>query len=426
VHVVVTAVAFIVILGVLVLVHELGHFLTARLFGVRVEEFGLGFPPRLYPGPGRVKRLREEGKTVYSLNALPLGGFVRLAGENGVATTEGGRAPSSALSLSGQVAPADDPGAFGNKPAWQRAVVLAAGAFNNMALAILLVFFFFAVIGTPRTDTEVIKVAIGSPAWNAGIRPGDVIERIGGQRPQGLDDVHNAVSAHVGQIVAIGLARQGDHLTVRLTPRPPQETPADQGSIGVVTAPINERYVPAPFGQAAAAAINIPVATIQGIAALGSHPAQPPTPPQTSVYVTFGAQRQHETDYLPANVTIAGTIQPDPCASPDSSGGGLTGPIGIIRLVDCEANNIGKVGWTPLLSLVIDLSASLAIINLLPFPALDGGRLLFVLIAAVSRRRVRPETEALVHALGMAALLSLMVFISINDLSNWLHNRPTF
>jgi len=424
VHVVITAVAFIIILGVLVLVHELGHFLTARLFGIRVEEFGLGFPPRLYPGPGRVKRLREQGKTVYSLNALPLGGFVRLAGENGVATTEGGRAASGALSLSGQTAQADDPGAFGNKPAWQRAVVLAAGAFNNMALAILLVFFFFAVIGTPRTDTEVVKVAIGSPAWNAGIRPGDVIERIGGQRLQGLDDVHNAVNAHIGQDVAVVLGRQGDHVTVRLTPRPRRETPVDQGAIGVVTAPINERYVPAPLGQAASAAINIPVATIQGIAALGSHPAPQPSFPQTSAYVTFGGQRVSETAVT--TVDIPGSIQPDPCASPDSSGGGLTGPIGIIRLVDCEANNISTVGWTPLLSLVIDLSASLAIINLLPFPALDGGRLIFVLIAAVSRRRVRPETEALVHALGMAALLSLMVFISINDLSNWLHNRPTF
>jgi len=424
VHVIITAVAFIAILGVLVLVHELGHFLTARLFGIRVEEFGLGFPPRLYPGPGRVKRLREEGKTVYSLNALPLGGFVRLAGENGVGTTEGGRAPSGALSLSGQTAQADDPGAFGNKPAWQRAIVLAAGAFNNMVLAILLVFFFFAVIGTPRTDTEVTKVAIGSPAWNAGIRPGDVIKRVDGQQLQGLDDVHNAISAHIGQVVAVALGRRGDQLTVHLTPRSPQETPADQGAMGVVTAPINERYVPAPLGQAASAAINIPVATIQGIAALGSHPTQLPPPPQTSVYVTFGGQRLREIDLPPG--MIPGSIQPDPCASPDSSGGGLTGPIGIIRLVDCEANNIGTVGWTPLLSLVIDLSASLAIINLLPFPALDGGRLLFVLIAAVSRRRVRPETEALVHALGMAALLSLMVFISINDLSNWLHNRPTF
>src|SRR5919197_5014943 len=180
--IVITVAAFIVVLGLLVLVHELGHFLTARLFKVRVEEFGLGFPPRLYPRPAVVERLKAQGKTVYSLNALPLGGFVRLAGENGVVTPGRGSSaqPRDTTVREANAVSADDPGAFATKPAWQRAIVLVAGAVNNMALAMALVFLIFAVIGTPQTRVEIVGVALHSPAARAGIGPGDIIPRAGG------------------------------------------------------------------------------------------------------------------------------------------------------------------------------------------------------------------------------------------------------
>ncbi len=441
---VITAAAFIAILGSLVLIHELGHFLTARLFGVRVEEFGLGFPPRVYPSKEKAEALRARGKTVYSLNALPLGGFVRLAGENGVAaSTDASAATPGLASLSGDVAPEDDPHAFGNKPPWQRAIVLAAGAFNNMVLAIVLVFVTLAFIGTPRAYTEAIKVALGSPAQRAGIQPGDRIIVVGGVAVASLDDIHNASVANMGKNLSVTVRRGTADVTVNVVPRTPQQTPGDQGAMGLVTSPVGAHNVPSSFGVAAKSAIAIPVNVVQAVWALVVHPPSagastgpangplppvlPSTPgdsvPQTSVYLTFGGRHVLEKTF----VAVPGAVTEDPCtAVQGAAGGGLTGPVGIIRQVGCEANNIGTVGWTPLLSLVVDLTATLAIVNLLPFPALDGGRLVFVLIALVTRRKVKPRTEALVHALGMAALLSLMLVISVNDISNWVHGAAVY
>lgn len=431
----VTAVAFIAILGSLVLIHELGHFLTARLFGVRVEEFGLGFPPRVYPSKEKAEALHARGKTIYSLNALPLGGFVRLAGENGVVSaTDVQPSTPGAASLSGNAAPEDDPHAFANKPAWQRAVILAAGAFNNMVLAIVLVFVTLAFIGTPQAYTEVTKIALGSPAERGGLQPGDRIIAVGGKTVASLDDVHNAAVANAGKHLSLTVRRGVKDVTVTVVPRLPQQTPGDQGAIGLMTTPVDPHNVPASLGDAATTAIAIPVNVVQGVWALIDHPANAATSSAgaassislTSAYITFGGQHVNEATNVPVP-DAASAVAVDPCAVVQgASGGGVTGPIGIIRQVGCEANNIGTVGWTPLLSLVVDLTATLAIVNLLPFPALDGGRLVFVLIALVTRRKVRPRTEALVHALGMAALLSLMLVISVHDVTNWFSGAAVY
>jgi len=444
VYAIITVVAFILILGILVMIHELGHFLTARLFGVRVEEFGLGFPPRVYPSPQKAKRIRESGRTVYSLNALPLGGFVRLAGENGVAAprpeavedaAEGQATRAAAgLSLSGQSAPADDPGAFANKPAWQRIIILVAGAFNNMVLAMLLVFILLAVIGTPRTMVQVAGVEFGSPAYRAGLRSGDIIQRAAGQPIQDTSDVRKVVTPYLGRPVDLAIKRGNRAFAVNLVPRV-GPLACDTGPIGVVTSPSNAHNVPVDAGQAAATALNVPVAVAQALAAIpgalinppaASSPApRGPNCPFATRYVTFGG---HVTDALTIqnHVQVPGAVQNDTCLPASSSGVAVTGPIGILRQVGCEANAISTRGWEPLLTLIIDLSATLAVMNLLPFPALDGGRVLFVLISLVARRRVRPETEALAHALGMAALLTLIFVISAHDISNWFTNRPTF
>lgn len=448
-YIIITIVAFILILGILVLVHELGHFLTARLFKVRVEEFGIGFPPRVYPSRERVRRRRASGKTVYSLNALPLGGFVRLAGENGVTTSppanpnshkipradHGGAqwdTPGSGygvpLSLSGGATPVDDPGAFASKPAWQRAIVLAAGAFNNMALAMLLVFFMLAVIGTPQAQVEISAVARSSPAMSAGLRAGDVIYRIDGKTPQGAADVKSWIQTREGQSVRLEILRSGHIYSTSLVPR--YHYRCDEGAMGVLTSPLNPHYAPAPLGQAAGTALNVPVAVVQGIASLPSQMNPPPsafcTP--TTPYLTFGG---HWVNASPASIdpylpNTKSTALDDQCLSASGGGAGIAGPIGIIRQIGCEANSVSTQGWVPLLTLVVDLSASLAVLNLLPVPALDGGRLLFVLISVVARRRVRPEIEGMAHALGMAALLTLMLVISWHDLTNWIGHQPTF
>ncbi len=446
VYIAVTAITFIVVLGVLVMVHELGHFLTARLFGVRVEEFGIGFPPRAYPGRDVVRRRRAEGKTVYSLNWLPLGGFVRLAGENGVtgqtsAPGSEGETRGGSFSLSGDAVSADDPGAFASKPAWQRAIILVAGAFNNMALAMLLVVFIFTVIGTPRVGIAVAGVAVGSPAAQAGIQYGDVIRRVDGIVPRDQSDVRTIVADHPNQPTTLELLRNGHTVTVQLIARGQQDVPCDQGPIGIITNPINQHYVPAGLDRGVSAALSVPGTVAGGLASLlGSlvsgqqvaGPAPGSTTGQTancntaiplpSRYATAGGQYT-TADHV---VSVPGALTEDPCLANSGSGVGVTGPIGIVRQVGCEANAIPTQGWVPLLTLVVELSATLAVMNLLPIPALDGGRLLFVLISVLARRRIRPEVEGLAHAIGMAALLTLMLFISWYDLANLINNRPAF
>jgi regulator of sigma E protease len=444
-YIAITAVTFIVVLGVLVMVHELGHFLTARLFGVRVEEFGIGFPPRAYPGRDVVQRRRAQGKTVYSLNWLPLGGFVRLAGENGVTAQPSepgpeGETRGGSFSLSGDAVSAEDPGAFASKPAWQRAIILAAGAFNNMVLAMLLVVFIFAVIGTPRVDIAVAGVAAGSPASDAGILYGDVIRRVDGIVPQDQSDVRTIVANHPNQPTTLELSRNGRTITVQLMARGQQDVPCDQGPIGIITNPTNQHYAPAGLDRAASAALSVPGTVVGGLATLlgslfsgqqagGTAPGTSVQPsncntaiPLPSRYATAGGQYA-TADHV---VSVPGALTEDPCLAASSSGVGVTGPIGIVRQVGCEANAIPTQGWVPLLTLVVELSATLAVMNLLPIPALDGGRLLFVLISVVARRRIRPEVEGMAHAIGMAALLTLMLFISWYDLANLIHNRPAF
>lgn len=422
IYIVVTIVAFVLILGILVIIHELGHFLTARLFKVRVEEFGIGFPPRLYPSRETVRRRRESGKTVYTLNALPLGGFVRLAGENGVASSPGPAGNGSTLSLSGDATAEDDPGAFATKPAWQRAIILAAGSFNNLVLAMLLMFFMLAGLSTPQqAQVEIVGVALSSPAMGAGLQPGDVIRAIDGRAPRGAEDVKAWIQAREGQRVSLQVSRAGDTQTVTLVPR--SHYRCDAGAMGVMTSPLNPRYAPMPLGQAVSTAAHVPVVYIQGIAALAFPQA---TCMQTTQYRTFGNHLAYASTidaYIP---NTKGMVPQDQCLATSSSGAGLAGPIGIVRQIGCEANSIPSQGWAPLLTLVVELSTSLAILNLLPVPALDGGRLLFVLISVVARRRVRPEIEGMAHALGMVALLTLMLVISWHDLANWLGQKPTF
>ncbi|HKO25124.1 MAG TPA: site-2 protease family protein, partial [Chloroflexota bacterium] len=348
--IVITVVAFLVVLGLLVLVHELGHFLTARLFKVRVEEFGFGFPPRLYPRPAVVERLKAQGKTVYSVNALPLGGFVRLAGENGVVTPGRGSSarPGDAPVREATAVTADDPGAFATKPAWQRAIVLVAGAVNNMALAMALVFLIFAVIGTPQTKVEkvqIVGVALHSPAARARIVPGDIVRSVDGRVPRDSADFKALTGVHPGRPVTLVLVRQGHTHTVQLVPRT-SGIPCDQGPMGVITNPVDVHNVPVGAGQALGVALHVPVVMAQSIGGalvqLAAGQTQtgrlsPPGPSgcgYPSRYVTFGGQIGDALDVG----TARGALQPDPCLSTSGSGSGLVGPIGIIRQVGYEAN----------------------------------------------------------------------------------------
>lgn len=329
------------VLGVLVFVHELGHFVTARLNGIRVDEFGFGFPPRLFG----IRR----GNVLYSINALPIGGFVKIYGENGEN--------------------ADEPDAFGSKKPWQRAAVLAAGTTMNLLLAVI-IFSTLAVAGLPsERGAKVGEVAPGSPAATAGIRAGDKIASIDGSPVARRDDVSRLVAPRAGTQVTMVLDRNGQQVTVRLTPR--LNPPPGQGAMGVrleAAEVVTERHNPlSAIGVGVRETGRVLVLMVTGLSTL----------------ITGGA-----------------------------SGEGLVGPVGIAQATG-EIANTGQ--WRALLDWTALLSLNLFLVNLLPLPALDGGRLVFVLIEAVRGKKVPPQREAVVHAVGMMLLLTFMVLISFFD-----------
>ena len=338
-------IATLVIIGSLVIIHELGHFTAARLFGIQVDEFGIGFPPRLF--------VRRRGETEYTINAIPLGGFVRMLGENGDSYS---------------------PRSFGAKPAWQRCIVLAAGAAMNFLAGLALFFVLFAVIGLPTPLAHVQGLAAGSPAA-AVLRPGDTVIAVDNTPVRLYTELKAQINRHLGQQVTLDVRRDARTVRVQLVPR--LHPPAGQGALGVALggAYANERQS---VGQAAAMAIQAPVGMVQGMWGLLTSPAV------------------------------------------RKESGGVSGPVGIARVTSDAANNVPRTGWGPLLELAGLISLNFAVVNLLPLPALDGGRLIIALFGAVRRRRVSPEVEGAIHAVGMALLLLLMVVITYQDIARWL------
>ncbi len=336
--------SFFLILALLILVHELGHFSAAKLFGIRVDEFGLGFPPRL--------KSWRRGQTLYSLNAVPLGGFVRMLGENGGA---------------------NDSSAFGSKPAWQRFIVLAAGPAMNIVLAVA-VFFIAFTIGSPRGLPIVTSTAPHSPAQLAGLRSGDRIASVDGRVVSWADQLIDITSQHLGERVHLRVAR-GDHaFTVNLLARPVDGRPSNQGPLGI--------------------ALNI------------------------TTIVRYGAAESATRSLTSTGDMIAGL--PAFFASlGQPSGGHVTGPIGIAHITTETVRQEPQYGFGLLLQLTALLSVNLGVLNLLPVPALDGGRLVFVLLSGIRRRNLNPEVEGAIHMVGMVLLLLLIVIVSYQDIARW-------
>ena len=397
--------AAIPVFGLLVVVHEFGHFITAKWAGIRVEEFGLGFPPRIvgmrkrdeggweviwfgggqneedtygsqkqtpFSGTsGSVSRVGvpASNHTIYSLNFIPIGGFVRMPGENGDINDASG---------------SYDPHSFAAKPAGKRLIVLVAGVTMNVILAMLLFTIAFGS-GEPKLLPEIGKVVPASPAAVAGLRPGDTIVSANHQPIKSFADLQALVNSelqadhnqHATLPVLLQVRRAGSTQLVTTTVNVREHPPAGQGPMGIQAS-----------GKLTFDRLPLWQAPIRG------------------VQYTF----QMTGNFISAiGQMISGALPFQ-----------LTGPVGIVKITGDVAQTVPNEGWWPLLSLTAVLSLNLAIINILPFPALDGGRVILVLVEVLrGGRRLKPEVEGIINFIGIAILLTLMVVITFFDVLHW-------
>lgn len=362
-----TIVAFLALLVVLVLVHELGHFLVAKWSGITVQEFGIGFPPRIASFVWRGTR--------YSINLIPLGGFVRMLGEDGDAEADKMRAGGfSEVAVDKAMA-----GAFNRKPIPLRIGVLLAGVFMNFVLAGILFSFAIAMPHPEgRGPLQIVDVEAGSPAAEARMEAGDEIIAADGRTFEVSSDLTAYVRSRAGSSVELTLLRDGQQIVVAVTPRAADELAAGEGPVG--------------FTYTAVRFVDVPSDVNGPIAALGR-----------GFYEAADYGRQIPGGLADAVAGLLGLSSSPPSA---------VGPIGI-------AEETGRVLEAPLVSQLVFigiLSINLAILNVLPFPPLDGGRILVTVIEGVRRRRLPAEREALIYLTGFMVLIFLVILVSIQDI----------
>jgi regulator of sigma E protease len=338
-------------LSLLILGHEAGHFFVAKLFGLKVDEFGIGFPPRM--------AAKKIGETEYSINWLPFGGFVRISGERGEfeGVSPEGETPAGAVTEN------DKARLFFNQPAWKKSAIVLAGVVMNFVLGWLLIAAVF-MIGVPQT-LVISGTQAGSPAA-AGLQAGDVIK--GYTDSQTFIDY---VNGHKGQPITITVIRNGQEKGYTLTPR--ANPPAGQGALGVA------------LEEGGAARENPLKALWNGLedAAIISW---------ITVQAFFDLIKQ-----LFVHATIPA---------------GIVGPVGIFGI----AEETGKIGLAYLLQFLGIISINLMIVNCIPFPALDGGRFLVVLIEKIKGSAIPYKVEAWINGVGFALLLLLMVVLTARDI----------
>lgn len=378
-----TIVIFILVLSVLVFAHELGHFMTARRLGVKAEEFGFGFPPRalgLYRNKAKKwrwvfgtrtyeslekstdEKLHPHPKsTIYSLNWLPIGGFVKIKGQDGEEKNE--------------------KDSFAAQKIWKRLVILAAGVIMNVILAWGL-FSVGYMIGLPQVTEDVSKNAIisepsviiasvvaDSPAATAGLQSGDIIKQVNGQVIASESSLQEIIGANDGQIVSLAVDRNGEDIDILAEPA---SKDGGRATIGVaIFASGTVRY---PFFSA----------ILEGAKTTGTMLKE--------ITVAFGS-------------LFGNLFQGKPVADQ------FAGPIGIANITGEAA----RLGFIYLLQFTALLSLNLAIINILPFPALDGGRILFLIIEKFKGRPVKQEIETLIHNIGFILLIALIIFVTYKD-----------
>jgi len=387
-----TALVFLLILSVLVLIHEAGHYFVAKKFNIKVEEFGFGLPPRIWGW--------KKGETIYSLNWLPIGGFVKLFGED---EAGGGKIQ---LKVKSEKSKVDEHRAFYSRSIGQRAAVVVAGVVMNALLAIVIYYVFmfiggfktdlpllgkyefFLVNQTVKTDIIVSQIAKGSPAEKAGLTPFSHVLSINSKKITSVTEFSKIIKDNKGKEILLEWQDAKTQKVARAVVTPRINPPKDQGALGVSFFPMET--------------VTLSYDT-----------------PEQKILSGF----VHPANLVAYNFKILGTLigvsVKEKTVEPLSQG--VSGPVGIFSLVGTIVDiPNAKERTLQLLNLAGLLSVSLAFFNVLPIPGLDGGRLFFILIEAVTRKKVNPKIEGYAHAVGMVLLIGLIILVTFKDIGQFL------
>lgn len=366
-----TIIIFLIILSILVIVHEIGHFATAKYFGVQIEEFGLGFPPRA------AELHQSKDGVKWTLNWLPLGGFVKLKGEDGQSK--------------------QDPDSFGHKKPWKRIVILSAGVFMNVALAFILLSVGFG-IGWPQDLTEksvpdkfikeknimIAYVEPGSPADKAGIKTGDIIKNIDNQSFAGLINMQNFIKDKENQKVSIEFDRTGKIFKKEITPQKIEFNIEDSDSKKTI------EKIGIGVGLAEVGVVRYPIHLAVYLGAKN-----------TVIYTARIFQAFYN---LIKDLILTRKISPN-----------VGGPVMIAAL----SGKAAELGFIYIIQFIALLSLNLAIINILPLPALDGGRILFAIVEKFKGRAISVHLETWIHMIGFWLIILLMILITARDIARF-------
>lgn len=345
---------FILVLSVLILAHEFGHFIVARRNGVWVEEFGIGLPPKLFG--------KKIGETIYSVNALPFGGFCRLHGES---SEDGLTYPKKA---------------FLGKSKWVRTKIVIAGVIMNFLLAIFAFTIVYSFSGVPKEtqDVKIVDVSASTPAQVAGIIVGDIVRQVDKDNVSSVDNFISLIDAKKGKKVTLTVERTvGEKTeTKRISVTPRDNPPEEEGPLGVVISSVVIYYPPLLLRPFYGVYYGFKDTLFWGVTVIGGF-------------------------WRVITQLFSGKVPQD-----------LSGPIGIFAVT----SQVAQFGILSIINFIGILSLNLAILNIVPFPALDGGRLLFIGIEAILGRKVLPKVEAIIHTVGMIILLLLLLAITARDI----------
>ena len=366
-----TIIVFVVILGLLIFVHEFGHFISARKMGVKVEEFGFGFPPRAFgiykSKDGKWKKvfgnkeLEKEQNTIYSINWLPLGGFCKIKGEDGEKKEN------------------KEKDSFTNQPIWKRSIILSAGVLMNFVLAMILLTIGYKM-GLPQAvedgdsardlKIQIAQVSKDSPAEKSGLSIGDQIVNINGENFLEIEGLQEKIKLEAGSEIDIEIKRGNENLNIKATPR--ENPPKEEGALGVAL--VKTGIVSYPFLQSIWMGITTTFTII------------------VAIILAF-----YDIIY---NLIVQKPISAE-----------FAGPVGIAVLT----GQVTRMGFVYVLQFAAVLSINLGILNILPFPALDGGRILFLIIEKIRGKKVSQKIENMVHTIGFFLLISLLIIVTFKD-----------